>query len=138
MGRGGRRPNSGRKPKSPEHHLLTGSWRVGRHGPRPSANVVPMPESSPDWRPTLDDRAGLGPRALGWLDTTLGLYAVDDLEGRRLLAALRTLTRIEALEHAIATAVANSSGEPNPLLAALAREQRVFLSQWATLELGRA
>jgi hypothetical protein len=97
-----------------------------------------MPVPTAEWRPTDAERADLGPRAIDWLDAALGLYQFDLVEGQRLMASLRTLTRIEAIEDAIGTAgVADAAGAPHALLPALAREQRIFLSQWAALQLGR-
>lgn len=95
-----------------------------------------MPQAS-DWQPTTAEVAGLGPRTLAWLHDTLGAFQFDAVDGQRLLASMRTQGRIEALEVAIAAAGVSVAGEPHALLAALAREQRVFLSQWAALQLGR-
>ena len=69
----------------------------------------------------------LGPRARDWLAAALTEYQFAAVEGRRLLESMRSLSRIEALEAAIAEAgMVTQAGEPHPLLAALVREQRVF------------
>ena len=135
MGKGGARPNAGRPQKPLQDHLRAGTWRPDRHGPRPVGNVVPLPVAASDWRPSAEERKGLGPRAIEWLEATLASYALEELEGRRLLAALRTLTRV-ALERAIGTGVTDAAGLPHPSLPALAREQRTLLSQWSALESG--
>lgn len=139
MPKGGARPNAGRPRKPLAEHLARGTYRPDRHGPRPIGNVLAMPAPVTDWRPTNAERSELGDRARDWLDAVLNLFAIDDLEGRRLLEALRTLTRIEQLEAAVkAAGVADATGTPHPALAALAREGRLFQSQWAALQLGRA
>jgi hypothetical protein len=96
-----------------------------------------MPVSESDWRPTDADVEGLGERARDWLDATLRTYKLDDVEGRQVLAAMRVLTRVEALEVAIeAEGVTTDEGAPNRLLMALAREQRQFVALWGLLRLG--
>ena len=77
------------------------------------------------------------PRAKAWLATTLESFRLDATEGDRLLAALATLTRIERLETAIGQAVVDAEGAPHPAFPPLAREQRIFLSQWAAVGLPR-
>ena len=51
---------------------------------------------------------------------------------------MRSLTRCEALEAAITgMGIADGTGTPTPLLSALAREQRVFLSAWSAVRFER-
>ena len=136
MPRGGARTGAGRKPKPIADHMREGTYRPHRHGPLP-ANVVPMPQPGADWRPSEADVEGLGERARDWLHATLRTYKLDDLEGRQVLAAMRVLTRVEALENTIAAAgVTTDEGAPNRLLMALAREQRQFVALWGLLRLG--
>ena len=136
MPRGGSRPGAGRPRKPLSTHVLNGSYRPDRHGPR-SSNVVTMPTPSADWRPANSDLAGLGPRALDWLDATLTLYQFDGVEGAHLLLALRSLDRLDRLERAVTAAGVATEGTPHPLLVAVAREARTFASLWAGLRLGR-
>jgi hypothetical protein len=89
--------------------------------------------SAEDWRPDEADLVALGTRTRRWLSVTLAQYQLDALEGEALLHAMRSLNRIEGLEAAIGRhGLVTATGNPHPLLAALAREQRVFCSLWAT------
>ena len=101
MPRGGVRPGAGRKRKPIAEHRLAGTWRRHRHGepPTTAGNLAVMPQSR-GWSPTPADRAGLGERATDWLETTVSDYVLSELEGRRLIAALRSLNRIDQLEQA--------------------------------------
>ena len=92
MPRGGRRPGSGRKPKSLALHKLEGTYQASRHAHRaasPTAAVLTMPRAAPavDWQPSEAEWAELSPRARDWLTATLGLYVVNALEGRQVLEA---------------------------------------------------
>ena len=58
---------------------------------------MPAPSSARDWRPTDTEAQPLAPLAQTWLLATLHLYALDLLEGQRLLEALRVLSRIEGI-----------------------------------------
>lgn len=137
MAKGGARVNAGRPSTPLSEHLLRGTYRPDRHGPR--SNVATMPVlPAPDWRPTAADLAELGPRARRWLDHVVTAYQLDPVEGESVLLAMRCLTRIEALEAAVASSgVLRAGGEPHVLLPALSREQRVFLSLWQSLRLGK-
>ncbi len=140
MPRGGARAGAGRKRKPMAKHWLDGTWRPDRHGPRPTGNlaVLPAPAPAGDWRPTEQDRAGLGPRACALLDAVIGKWQFDMVEGAQLMLAMRSLSRLEAMEDALAhVGVVDPTGEPSPLLGALAREGRLFLSLWAALQLDR-
>ena len=66
MGRGGRRPGSGRPARPVSEHLLHGSYRRDRHGAKP-ATVLTLPAPEPGWTPNEADRARLSPRAGLWL-----------------------------------------------------------------------
>jgi hypothetical protein len=84
--------------------LRDGTWNVTRHGPRP--NVLPMPSLPvPDWQPSPAEYDGLGPQARQLLDATLNAYSFDAVEGRLLLLAIRTRSRIEALVDPLPAAV---------------------------------
>ena len=128
MPRGGRRPGSGRKPKSLALHKLEGTYQASRHAHRaasPTAAVLTMPRTAPavDWQPSEAEWAELSPRARDWLTATLGLYVVNGLEGRQVLECCRVLSRCEVLEAEPGMAAA----------AALARERRLFWNMWTSL-----
>ena len=55
-----------------------------------------------DWHPAGSDLEGLGERARCWLDATLRLYRLNDVEGQALLLAMRSLDRLNRLEEAVA------------------------------------
>ena len=133
MPRGGQRPGAGRPAKPVELHRLQGTFRPSRHGHLAAAARRPAEFG---WSPTAADRAELGARALDWLDAVVTLYRLDAIEGRLLMAALRSLTRVGQLEARIAADGVAPDG-PHPLLAALCREQRQFLSLWAHVGLGK-
>jgi hypothetical protein len=136
MPRGGARPGAGRPRKSLATHVLRGTYRPDRHGPRPS-NVVALPAPVADWMPAQSDMIGLGARARDWLDATLTTHRLDALEGAHVLLALRCLDRLDQLERGLSAATgATAAGEPHPLLPAIAREARTFASLWAGLRLG--
>lgn len=78
-----------------------------------------------EWKPSPEDVAQLGERARIWLEAVRRTFILNELEGLRLLECMRVLTQIEALE-----SVPGAAG-----VAALARERRLFLSQWAALNL---
>ncbi|HXG57073.1 MAG TPA: hypothetical protein VNJ03_16975 [Vicinamibacterales bacterium] len=141
---------------SAREHELVGTYRADRHGPQATAAVlrhVPsiigaelcgdfagrptFAATSADWAPATNDVEALGPRARVWLADVMRAYRFDPVEGQVLLAALRCLTRIEAIEAAIDAEGVTVEGKPHPLLAALRGEQRIFLAQWAALKLGR-
>ena len=137
MARGGRRPGSGRPRKPVELHVLHNTFRPARHGERPATALLPMPVSPSDWHPTPEDREGLREMALLWLDTTISMFRLDPVEGLGLLAAVRTLNRIDEMEQAIKADGVTVAGKPHRLLPALSREQRIFQSQWVALRLER-
>ena len=121
MGRGGSRPGSGRPPRPLAEHVLRGTHRVDRHGPRPATVLtLPAPAPAAGWTPSGADRARLSPRAARWLDAVLSLYELDLLSGLRVLQALDTLSRLETLE-------ARGSSP------ALTREAKLFLAEWNAL-----
>jgi hypothetical protein len=134
MPRGGSRVGAGRPRKSLATHVLQGTYRLDRHGPRPS-NVVPMPAPAADWFPAKSDLDGLGARARDWLAVTLATYQLDALEGGHLLLALRCLDRIDQLERAV-TDGGGAGVADRALLVALDRATRTFASLWAGLRLG--
>ena len=121
MGRGGARVGAGRRPKPIGAHLLEGTFRPHRHAHRTESTPA---GDRPDWHPSPADAALLGPRARLWLAAVVALYQFNDLEGLRLLEALRALTRVELLE----------AGGPS---AALTRESKLFALLWSGLQLER-
>ena len=140
MGRGGRRAGAGRKRKPIRELLLTGRYRADRHGarPAPGSNVLTMPAAGVDWWPAPADVDALAPHARSLLDATLSLYRLSAIEGEQVLLALRTLSRCEQLEAAIAElGITDGSGKPLPLLSALSRESRAFLSLWQAIQFER-
>ena len=141
MPRGGARPGAGRKRKPIADLVFTGRYRPDQHGPLPATvgNLAMQPPVSRGWQPTEAERAELGPVAMKWLSAALAGYQFDPLEGQRVMQALRSLTRAEALERTIAEqGLCLADGSPHPALAALVRETRVFLSLWAYLRFERA
>jgi len=134
MAKGGARVGAGRPRKPVSQHLLEGTFRVDRHGARPT-NVVPLPVQAPDWQPEESDVDVLAPQARRWLANVLAFYQLSPIEGEVLLLALRSMTRLEQMEAAVATEGVTTDGGPHPLLAALAREARVFLTLWQALRL---
>ena len=136
MPKGGARPGAGRPRKSVASHLLTGTFRPSRHGPRPAAgHVLSLPSAEPDWRPSPADLAGLGVRAREWLALTLATYTLDAVEGAHALLALRCLDRCAALEQAVAEA-GGAGVADSRLLVALDRGTRTFSILWGALRLG--
>jgi hypothetical protein len=90
MGRGGARANAGRRPLPKSEHWLKGSWRVGRHGPRPPtlAAVVELPTpGAAAWTPSADDLAELGPAGRVFVEMIVGRFDVGLVEGRLLMEA---------------------------------------------------
>lgn len=137
MPRGGVRPGAGRPRKPLAQHHLAGTWRVSRHGPRPLTAgplVLPMPIAE-DWHPTPQELAGLGDQGRRLLAATVRLYRLTELDGRQALLALRSLTLVEQMEAQVAAEGTQVAGEAHPLLPAIARERRLFLSAWSTLRL---
>ena len=120
MGRGGARIGAGRRPKPVSAHLLEGTFRPHRHAHRAEPSAATLPE----WHPSPADAARLGPRAQLWLGAVIALYQLNELEGLKLLEALRALTRVEHLE----------AGGPS---AALVRESKLFALLWSGLQLER-
>ena len=100
--------------------MFAGTFRKSRH----ARAAAVAPAAAPDWRPTPTDVARLGPRARLWLDAAVALYQFNDLEGLRLLEALRALSRVEELEAKGASA-------------ALTRESKLFALLWSGLQLER-
>lgn len=134
--RGGRRPGAGRPRKPTAEHVLNGTFRPDRHGPRP-AHVHALTAAAPeaDWRPSPADVAGLGAVALEWMTAILTTYRLDGaLEGRRVLLALQSLDRADRLEQAVRSDPGANAG----LHRALDRELRQFSAQWQALNLERA
>ena len=120
MSRGGARIGAGRRPKPVSAHLLEGTFRPSRHAHRTAS----PPATLPDWYPSPADAARLGPRAQLWLAAVVALYQFNELEGLKLLEALRALTRVEQLE-------------ANGPSAALTRESKLFALLWSGLQLER-
>ena len=88
MPRGGARTGAGRPRKPVMEHIVRGTYRAARHGPRPS-NVLLMPEPSSSWAPTAEDVAGLGDAGHVLVARMLGSYEVTPVEGVQLLEAAR-------------------------------------------------
>ena len=125
MPSGGARRGAGRPRKGLALHQIEGTIRPARHG---NVLAMPRPDSGADWWPADADVQALWPRSQEWLEATLHLYRLSAVEGGMVLLAMRSLTRCEQLEAAIAdVGVANAGG----LLGALARESRIFLAAWA-------
>lgn len=126
MPRGGRRPGSGRKPKSLALHRLHGTLRRDRHGEAATAAaVLPMPRTATEWRPSEAEVTALSPLAQTWLTATLNLYVLNAVEGQQVLECLRVLSRIDVLEQTEGMVAAG----------ALVRERKLFLSMWTALRL---
>ena len=134
--RGGMRPGAGRPRKSTAEHVLAGSFRADRHGPRPAhVHALVAPTADMDWRPSPEDVAALGDLAQAWLAAVLATWRFDsEIEGRRLLLALESLDRADQLKRALQ---AEGVGANAGLHRALDRELRQFAAQWAELRLGR-
>lgn len=135
---------------SVEQHVIRGTFRPSRHGSdgQAPAGPAPRPGVVSDWRPRIAERGALGPRSRDLLEATLRLYRLDEVEGRAALLALRSLSMVEAMEAEVTAwtfekLTVDGSGQEHreskahPLLPAIARERRLFISQWAALRLGR-
>ena len=118
MGRGGRRPGAGRPSRPLAEHVLRGTHRGDRHGPK--VLTLPAPAPAPGWTPNEADRARLSPGRAGGSARYWKPTSSISLSGLRLLEALDTLSRLELLE-------AHGSSP------ALTREAKLFLSQWGAL-----
>ena len=118
MGRGGRRPGAGRKPRSFALHVLGATVRRDRGHERPAPSP---PGALHDWAPRPEDVAALGPWARDWLEATCALYQLTALDGQRLLECCRVLHRVEVLDRTAGMATA----------AALIQERRLFLAMWS-------
>lgn len=130
--------SGGHNRKSVATHLVQGTYKPTRHGPLPAA-VHPFPSAAtPDWHPKASDVKALSARGRDWLAAAIAEFAFSAVEGQRLLEALRTLSRVELLEAAVAVEGITTEGAPHPLLGALAREKKVFLAEWAALRLERS
>lgn len=130
MPRGGARIGAGRKPKPLAQHLLEGTFVPGRHG-HLLARAATV--SGPAWVPRAEDLAALEPRARELVSVVLGEFALCGWEGSLLLEAARCLSRVERLEAELA--VDGLSAGPNPVLASIRGESRLFLGWWAALRL---
>jgi hypothetical protein len=93
-----------------------------------------MPSPAPElqeWRPDPADVAALSPRAQLWLAATLELFVVDRVEGLEILAAMRSLSRVELIETEVARrGLADLAADGHPLVKSLERESRLFASLW--------
>jgi hypothetical protein len=141
---------SGRHKIPVKLHEVRGTYRKSRHSKAAQVTVGPpaRPGVATDWRPTPQEYDGLSPKAKQLLDAALRLYRLDEVEGQQALLALRSLTMVEAMEaevrewtvakHSVDGAgVEHLEEKPHPLLPAIARERRLFLSAWSALRLGR-
>ena len=88
MPRGGARVGAGRRPKPMTEHVLAGTYRQDRHGPRP-ARVLAMPPPEAAWQPTASDLTGLGSAGRELIDRLLADYDVSPVDGLQLLEAAR-------------------------------------------------
>jgi hypothetical protein len=113
--------------------LAQGTYRPDRDRST-DGNALPLPAPAKVWEPEERERLALGPRTQGWLAATIRLYSFDDVEGRQLMAAMLTQSRIEQLEDAI-DAAGGATSAPRALLTELARAERTFQAQWASLRL---
>jgi hypothetical protein len=100
------------------------------------ATARPLPTEA--WGPTDEELAALGVQSRLLLAATLSLYRLNDHEGRQALLALRSLTAVEQMECEVARDGLQVDGAAHPLLTAIARERRLYLSAWAALRLDRA
>ena len=130
---------------SVDQHVLRGTFKAARHGAAAAAAARP---GVMDWRPTDAEMEALGPQSQLLLQATLRLYSLDDAEGQLCLQALKSLTWVEYMEAEVTAwtyerVTVDGAGQehreqkPHPLLPAIARERRLFLSAWAGLRLGR-
>src|ERR671912_1568652 len=86
---GGKRTGAGRPRLSPGEHVLRGTWRPSRHGPRPATvgalAVQPMPAG--DWVPDAGDLASLGTAGRVLVQRLLARYDFAPIEGLLVEAA---------------------------------------------------
>jgi hypothetical protein len=87
--------------------------------------------------PRAEDLAALEPRARELVRVVLAEFALCGWEGSLLLEAARCLSRLERLEAELAVDGLSAPGQggPNPVLASIGRESRLFLGWWAALRL---
>lgn len=99
MPRGGVRIGAGRPRLAAAEHLARGTFRVDRHGPRPS-NVVPMPAPSESWTPTSADLGGVGDAGRALLERVLSQYEPSTIEGLQLLEVAKAADTLATLRTA--------------------------------------
>jgi hypothetical protein len=106
MPRGGRRSGAGRPRLSPAIHALRGTWRVSRHGPRPTspAGVLAMPVAAGVWAPDAADLEAL---------ETAGRVLVQALLVRYDFAPVEGLVLLEAAHAADALATVRAAEQPD-------------------------
>lgn len=140
--------SGGRNRLSVEQHVFRGTFKPSRHGRQTPPAPAPRPGVSSDWQPSPADLEALRPQARLLLEATLRLYRLDACEGQQALLALRSLTHVEAMEAEVTAwtyekVTIDGAGQEHreqkahPLLPAIARERRLFLSAWTALRLGR-
>src|SRR5436190_687768 len=90
---------SGRRRQPVEHHIAMGSYRPGKHGPRPAVGLVAAwPQAAdppPAWTPDAAALAALGDAGRAFLVGMLDENTVDRAQGMLLLEAARVLDDLE-------------------------------------------
>jgi hypothetical protein len=83
--------SGGHNRKSPEAHLVAGTWRVSRHGPKP-ATVGALAQSQPaKVEPLADVLEGLGPEGARLVRAVFADYQVSAVEAMVLRVAALSL-----------------------------------------------
>jgi hypothetical protein len=96
---------SGRRRKSLAHHVMSGTYRLDRHGPLPP-NLPAWPQtpsSPPPWQPSAEDVAGLGDAGRQFVSAMLEQYDFDLAQGVLLVEAARVLDTLTVWRAAAAT-----------------------------------
>jgi hypothetical protein len=103
----GKPGRSGRPKLSLAHHLLSGTYRPDRHGPKPTtrgANALAT-EAAPGWMPDPADLQGIGEAGRVFVVRWLDAYEVSLAEGAQLLELAHVVDRLTAVRAALASAV---------------------------------
>ena len=80
---------SGGKPLGLAHHVLNGTYRKDRHGPRPDIVPAIPPGPAADWQPSKRDLQDLGRIGRAFVKEVLADNELSGTEGAILLAAAR-------------------------------------------------